>query len=103
MQSYKQIQPNAKFFFVTILKDKSYPKAERHRELLAQLTEKFDNCYLIDLYKYLPEYDDKLKEQLFMHGHMNPMGYVFTADIIAAYIDYIVRNNPKDFEMVGLM
>lgn len=103
VQRYKEIQPDAKFFFVTLPKDESYKKGLRHRELLNQLTTKLDNCYLIDLYTYLPEYDDKLKEQLFMYGHMNPMGYVYSADVIAAYIDYIVRNNPNDFKMVGFI
>lgn len=34
---------------------------------------------------------------------MNPNGYVFSADMIASYIDYIVRNNPKDFEEIGFI
>ena len=38
-----------------------------------------------------------------MHGHMNPMGYVFIAKTVDSYIDYIIRHNPRDFEGVGFI
>ena len=38
-----------------------------------------------------------------MYGHMNPMGYIYTAELIDSYIDYIIRNNPKDFNTVGFI
>ena len=34
---------------------------------------------------------------------MNPMGYVFTAHMVASYIDYIIRHNMKDFEEAGFI
>ena len=45
-------------------------------------------------------YDDEFKKKFFMGGHMNPMGYIFTANIIDSYIDYIIRKNPDDFKNV---
>ena len=67
------------------------------------LAEHFDNSYVIDLYKYGPVYDDEFREKYFLHGHMNPMGYIFTANLIDSYIDYIIRKNPDDFKEVGFI
>lgn len=104
IQRYKEIQPRARFFFVSIPKDINVSEnIEGHRDLLKQLTEKFDNSYLIDLYEYAPVYDEKVHEEFFIHGHMSPSGYVFTADMIASYMDYIIRNNPQDFKDIGFI
>ena len=104
VQRYKEISPDAKFFFVTMPKCNDEEKSKKHRDILENLTEVFDNSYLIDLYSYAPNYDDEyFKKIFFMNSHMSPMGYVYSADIIAAYIDYIIRNNPEDFKMVGFI
>ena len=98
---YKEISPDAKFFFVTFPNDKfrgSGNQAERTIKALYDLTKVFSNSYVIDLYKYGPAYDDRFVEKFFLHGHMNPMGYIFTARIIDSYIDYIIRKNPDDFK-----
>ncbi len=101
IQRYKMIQPRAKFFLVTI------PRGERkdnlvraHRELLYALADFFENTYVIDLYKYGPTYDQAFEKRFFLYGHMNPMGYILTANMVDAYIDYIIRKNPKDFYCV---
>ena len=102
---YKEISPDAKFFFVTIPNDE-YRKAEKQalipkiNKALYDLTKVFSNSYVIDLCKYGPAYDDKFIDKFFLHGHMNPMGYIFTAQLIDSYIDYIVRHNPADFANV---
>ncbi|MBQ9769892.1 MAG: hypothetical protein IJW27_06770, partial [Clostridia bacterium] len=70
---------------------------------ICALAEHFENSYVIDLYKYAPVYDDEFKKKYFMYGHMNPMGYIYTAELIDSYIDYIIRNNPKDFNTVGFI
>ena len=72
-------------------------------DLLYRLTEIFDNSYVIDLYKYGPLYDAAFRDRFFLHGHMTPDGYLFTAELIDSYIDYIVRHNPKDFKQVGFI
>lgn len=103
---YKEISPDAKFFLVTfpeIHLDWHNEKALKHSAVLYALAEYYDNCYVIDLYKYAPKYDERFNEHFFLYGHMNPMGYIFTAKIIDSYIDYIIRHNPKDFENVGFI
>lgn len=103
---YKQISPDAKFFFVTFPNDLRRNKEELTQEVIRQLyslAEYFDNAYVIDLYQYGPVYDEQFFENYFMYGHMNPLGYIFTAEIIDSYIDYIVRHNPKDFEKVAFI
>lgn len=103
---YKEISPDAKFFFVGFPKDrfsKDNKEAAKTIEQLYALAEHFDNSYVIDLYKYGPEYDEKFREHFNLYGHLNPMGYVLTARMIDSYIDYIIRHNPDDFKSVGLI
>ena len=38
-----------------------------------------------------------------MYGHLTPSGYIFTAQMVDSYIDYIVRHNPDDFKTVGFI
>lgn len=103
---YKEISPDAKFFFVGIpdedLPDRS-EKAKKVNEVFYALAEYFDNAYVIDLYKYGPFYDEKFRQHFYMYGHMNPSGYILTAKLIDSYIDYIVRHNPEDFKDIGLV
>lgn len=106
VQRYKKIAPDAKFFFVTFAKTSNKlfaSKAEEHRKILYDLAELFDNCYVIDLYEYGPVHDDEFCKKYFMYGHMNPMGYLHTANMIDSYIDYIVRTNPDDFKNAGFI
>lgn len=104
---YKEIQPDAKFFLVTIPANADPdPKSEQKEAMckaLYDLAEVFSNCYVIDLYKYGPVYDEEFKAQFYMGGHMTPTGYMLTARIISSYIDYIIRNNPNDFKQVGFI
>ena len=102
---YKEISPYAKFFLVTCPKDDKTREElyETHRKLLYDISEIFDNTYVIDLRQYAPEYDDNFKEIYYLYGHMAPLGYYYTAKIISSYIDYIIRKNPKDFKTVGLI
>ncbi len=103
----KKIQPRAKFFLVTMPRQADGPSRvkakEKHSELMYQMAELFDNTYVIDLYKYAPVYDEKFNEKFKLLGHLNPMGYLLTARIIASYIDYIIRHNPDDFKEVGFI
>lgn len=102
IQRYKEIQPKGKFFLVNI---PNRPDADEervkycnfHSDLMKELVKIFDNTYVIDLRKYAPAYDDEFRRKFFLGGHMNAMGYIFTAKIIMSYIDYIIRQNPEDF------
>lgn len=102
---YKEISPDAKFFLMTQPRDGS-PEArnklqDEQAELMYKIAEKLGNCYVIDLRKYGPVYDEAFKKMYYLHGHMSPMGYQLTAKMVASYIDYIIRNNPEDFLRVG--
>ena len=106
VRKYKEISPDAKIFFVTFpnegdKQDKS--KTEGMINALYALSDYFDNSYVINLYEYGPLYDDEFKEKYFLYGHMNPMGYILTANLIDSYIDYIIRTNPNDFKNVGFI
>ncbi len=105
IQRYKKISPDAKFFFVTLPNDnrRDEEKLKKVNALFSDMAEFFENSYLIDLYKYAPVYDEKIRERFFLYGHMSPSGYIMTAEIIDSYIDYIVRHNYDDFRYVGLI
>ena len=78
-------------------------EAEAHAKLLYEIAEKLSNCYVIDFMKYAPVYDADFKKKFYLTGHMNPMGYVYTAQITMSYIDYIIRHNMQDFKHVGFI
>ena len=106
IQQYKAIQPDAKFFLVTMPRDGRTGKevlGDAHAARLHELAAYFDNTYVIDLRAYGPEYDAEFKEMFYLHGHMNPMGYRFTAEMFCSYIDYIIRHDPKSFANVGFV
>ena len=103
---YKELQPRAKFFFVTMPRGTDAERnalSEQHAKLLYELADYFDNAYVIDLNKYAPVYDEEFRRRYFLYGHMNASGYIFTANMVDAYIDYIVRHNPEDFRRVGFI
>ena len=78
-------------------KDEGDNKKKAHRNLLIDLCKYYDNTYLIDLFTYAPECDEEFYKQYFLGGHMSPMGYLYMAQMIESYIDYIIRKNPKEF------
>ena len=100
---YKEMQPNAKFFLVTMPRDEHGPKCAEHTKLLYEMANLFDNTYVIDLEKYGPVYDSNFREKFYVGNHMNAAGYVLTAELMMSYIDYIIRHNPKDFAQVGFI
>ncbi|MBQ6789136.1 MAG: SGNH/GDSL hydrolase family protein [Clostridia bacterium] len=105
ISKYKEITPDAKFFLVTFPNDPMADAAVTRQmaDGLYQLAEKFDNCYVIDLYRYGPVYDEEFRKHYFYHSHMSPAGYIFTAKLIDSYIDYIIRHNPDDFKTAGFI
>ena len=99
IQRYKSIQPRAKFFLVMMPREDEERDVKKHdiRKLLYDLAEHFDNTYVIDLFEYGPVYDAEFKKRFMLYGHMNAMGYILTANMVDAYIDYYIRKNPEDF------
>ncbi len=103
---YKEISPDAKFFLVGLPKspdEKRNKIAEGFNDLLNDFVNHFDNTYFINLYEYGTCYDEDFRKQYYLNGHLNPMGYIYTAEIIDSYIDYIIRNNPQEFKYAGLI
>ena len=103
---YKEIVPDAKFFFVGFPRSHNTRNEERKMqilELLKKLPDVFENSYYIDLHTYGPYYGEKFHENFALLGHLNPSGYILTAELIDSYIDYIIRHNPQDFKTAGLI
>lgn len=63
----------------------------------------FPESYVIDLREYAPVYDEKFKDIYFLNGHLSPMGYKLTADLVMSYVDYIIRHNYAHFKTAGLI
>ena len=104
----KRRQPDAKFFLMTRptspdMDETIRIQCDRHAEILYEIAEKYKNCYVLDLRKYAPVYDKDFREKFFLRGHLNPMGYRFTALMVESYIDYIIRHNMDDFKKVGFI
>lgn len=106
IQRYKEIQPDAFFFLITVPSDDGFIKAsvrDAHNRLMYDFAERFSNCYVLDFGKYAPVYDDAFRKNFFLNGHMNPMGYLLTSRLVAAYIDYYIRKDPAAFATVGMI
>lgn len=106
IRKLKQIQPNAKFFLMTLQKTDN-PEIEPKRELQAQLiykiAETFDNCYVMDFREYAPPLDRAYHAKFSLNGHRNALGYIFFGKMVMSYMDYIIRHNIKEFDMVGFI
>lgn len=107
ISKYKEIQPKAKFFLMTMPKDGSDEKRsalyDRHAELMYDFAKLFDNCYVLDFRKYAPEYNEDFKKKFFLSGHLNAAGYRLTALMTESYIDYIIRNDFEAFSQIGFV
>ncbi len=105
---YKKIEPHAKFFFVTMPKEESDDEKRaglkrRHAQLMYAFSEAIDNCYVIDLNEYAPVYDSGFKTKNYFNGHMNPSGYMLTAEYLISGIHSIVSAYPREFNDVALI
>ena len=103
VQRLKEIQPKARFFFVTMPKDENGARSPAHTALLHDLTKIFAHSYVIDLDAYAPAHDEAFRELFYLGGHLNAAGYVLTAKQMESYIDYIVRHNMEDFTQIGFV
>ena len=108
IKAYKEISPDAKFFFVTMptedrRNETQMRLGDAHRALLYGFAERFSNSYVIDLRQFAPEYDAAFRERFFLGGHMSPAGYILTAKMLLSYIDWIIRHNMEDFKRMGFV
>ncbi len=108
VQEIRELQPKARIFVVTTPTESPETEVKKQRydmlaEFLRELPKYFEFLYTIDLRKYAPLYDEEFGKVYFCGGHMNAMGYKFTADMISTYMDYIIRKNYEDFTQVGFI
>lgn len=108
IQKYRQIQPKSRIFVVTMPvrtsdKEEYDEKCDKHAEFLRTLPNYFEFLYVIDLRKFAPIHDEEFLSTYYCGGHLNAMGYLLTADQMITYIDFIIRNNPKDFNQVAFI
>ena len=106
IQRIQELQPRAKIFLITPLRDpgntERIPKYQIIRELLQGLTGIFKNTYLLDMFEYAPPRDEEMIRKFWL-GHMAPAGYVLMARMVESYIDYIIRTKPEEFKQVGFI
>lgn len=107
IKKIRKIQPDARIFLMTMphdMYDGKWEVKNNHRNLLKGLAEYFGGyTYVIDLLEYMPMHDEAFHNNFYLGGHLNPMGYILTARVTESYIDYIIRNNPRDFDTVGFI
>lgn len=106
IQRYRAIQPKGRFFLMTMPRSGNPERdaiEEAHAALLHDIAARWEFTYVIDLFRDAPVYDDEWKAIFNMGGHMNPVGYLVTAKMVASYIDYIIRNNIEDFKQIGFI
>lgn len=105
IEKYKEIQPDAKFFLMSMPKGTGTVPADdekraRFNELLHEIAGFYKNCYVIDLFTYMPANAGDYRRIFYLGGHLNPIGYRYTAQVVMSYIDYIIRHNMDDFIQV---
>ena len=67
---------------------------------LAKLCDMFDFTYLLDMTAHAPVYDAEMRKSFGLGFHPNPMGYYAYALMVANYIDYVIRSNPREFATI---
>ena len=100
IQRMQALQPKARFFLVTMIREDSEEHnkiVQAHAQLLHDIAERFDNTYVIDFAQYGPVIDAEFRRNFYLGGHLIPAGYLLVSRMVASYIDYIIRNNPEGF------
>ncbi len=107
LQRIRCLEPKARIFLVTPPRaeiiDEKEELLEKITQFIRSLTDFFEFSYIIDLRKYDCVIDEEYKRTYMLGGHLSAMGYKRTADVIATYIDSIIRSKPEDFKQVGFI
>lgn len=106
IQRIQSIQPKAKIFICTMFQkgDAKYNESiEQYNQVIREMNKHFSNVYLMDMYKYAPVNNDEFRNQYYNGGHNNAAGYLYSSWILMTYIDWIVRNNFRDFAEIALI
>ena len=100
----RAFDPKIHVFLMTMPRDHRSEAAphcgKQHAVLLRELTQKFPKTHLLDFHAYAPLYDEAFREAYFLNGHMNAAGYRLTAQMIAAYIDFVMRQTSAEFDEI---
>lgn len=103
IQRVRSISPDCKIFLVTVPSNKK-GQDRPYNKAIRQFAGIFQNVYILDIQKYGPDYEDNnFKERYYVGGHLNAMGYQFTALMFMTYINWIIEHNPKDFRQAGFI
>lgn len=100
----KSLQKDARIFLVSLQID----HLTKERDEMAYYVEKemekvcklYSYCYLLDMTKYAPAYDEETRKSFAMGFHPTATGYYVEALLIGNYIDYLIRKYPEDFKQV---
>ena len=108
IQKLRKFAPKCRIFLMSVPMETCHSKQQKKlfdklRKMQIQMVKNNEFIYLIDLRKYAPIYDKKIKQKYFLGGHMSAMGYKFTCDMVITYIDYYIRKNIDDFKQVGFI
>lgn len=105
IQRIKEMQPEAKFFLVTM--PRTGMRCKPYNDAIRKMAEVFNNTWIIDLEKYNCDfYNSKEFKKLYKpndHGHLTAAGYEYTAWEFMTYIDWIIRHDMDSFKEVGFM
>ena len=99
IQRIKAVQPKAKIFALT---NPQYNRETAgYNDAVRGMSEIFDNVYIVDLYKDgRTIINSGFPSLCKRNGHYNAIGYQYISRIIATYIDWIIENNPDDFNQI---
>ena len=100
------MQPKARFFLMTMLHngDAAHDEiVDAHAALLKEIAKLFEFAYVMDMAQYAPVQDAEYRRNFYLGGHLNSAGYLLFSRIVAAYMDYIIRNHPEDFAQIGFI
>lgn len=105
IQRIKEMQPQARFFLMSMLREEDGRDDIRdaHAKLLSDMAGFFDYTYFLDFYHNAPVYNAAFKKRFFVGGHMSAAGYLLTARMTESYIDYLIRHHQEDFAQVGFI
>lgn len=104
ISNLKSIQPEARFFVLTRPRETDRENGyDVWNDVVRRLPYRFSNLYVIDMYRDAPAYDDSFKEAYYLHGHMSPSGYLWTAWYLMDAIDSIIRCHPDEFRDIALI
>lgn len=101
LSKLKTLEKDARIFLVSLQIDHTAKEKDEMAyyvcEEMKKVVKLYSYTYLIDMTNYGPVYDEKVREKFALGFHPNAMGYYVYALAIGNYIDYIIRQNYRDF------